>query len=458
MTYQPTARRISEYLPPHNEQAEKGVLGAMLLDNAVIPEVISSVSAEDFYVAIHQRIYREMAKLHDLGRSVDFITLSDILARNPKGFPGEPIDYIRGLFEAVPHAANATYHAQVVHQKAVTRKLIEAANEQLRECYSGDLDTDELVDRAEKRVLDISKARSHTKETSLGEAAIKAIEIIERRSRGEIVGLTTGLRKLDTLLGGLEGPIQVLIAGRTSQGKTALAMNIAEWIAEHHGTPIFVASLEMGAEEIGERSLAARTGIDSMRFRGQTRLRPEDWERLHWAAEKAKGLPVTISDYPYQNAGKICSDARRFMAKYGDGLVIVDHIGLVETSGEEKKLQRHKQVGVISWRLKQLAKEFGRPVIVLCQVSRDTLDNKDKRPHLGNLRESGELEQNADKVVFVHRPEYYDPNDQPGVAELIVAKNRNGTMGMARVMFDKKVTRFVDLPEAIPPGVINNAF
>lgn len=450
-----TARRISDYLPPHNEEAERGVLGAMLLDNATIPEVVAAVSAEDFYADIHQRIFRQIAGLHDAGKSADFITLSDMLARNPSGFRGEPIEYVRELINAVPHAANATYHAEIVHQKAVTRRLIVAANEQLAECYSGDFSSDELVDRAEKRVLEISKSRTHTSETSIGEATAKAIEIIERRSRKEIVGLRTGIDALDQYLGGLEGPILTLIGGRPSQGKTALAMNVAEHFAGHYAMPVFVASLEMAAEEIGERTLSGRTGIDSMKFRGKTNLGLRDWERLHAEAALVRDLPITISDYPYQTAGKICSDARRFMAKHGDGIVIVDHIGLVESTPDEKKLQRHKQVGVISWRFKQLAKEFGRPVIVLCQLSREVMDNKDCRPHLGNLRESGELEQNADKVIFVHRPEMYGDESAVNVAELIIAKNRSGTLGIARVTFDKSVTKFRD---ELPPGVTEGRF
>lgn len=446
------ARKIAEGLALHNEEAERGVLGAMILDNTTIPEVVANVGPDDFYADLHQRIFREIAGIRDAGRPVDFITLSDRLAKNPRGFRGEPIDYVRELVDSIPHAGNATYHAQIVHQKAVVRRLIEAANEQLTECYSGDLDADELVDRAEKRVLDISKSRSQTSQKTLGEAAANAVEIIKRRSRQEVVGLRTGIDALDMYLGGLEGPILTLIGGRPSQGKTALAINIAEFFAENYAMPVFVASLEMAAEEIGERSLSARTGIDSMRFRGKVLLRDSDWRRLHEEADLIRDIPITISDFPYQTAGKICSDARRFMAKHGDGIVVVDHIGLVESTQDEKRLQRHKQVGVISWRFKQLAKEFGRPVVVLCQLSREVMDNKDCRPHLGNLRESGELEQNADKVVFVHRPEMYGEEDAEDVAELIVAKNRNGMLGTARVKFDKARTKFQDL---IPAGVID---
>lgn len=446
------ARKINDSFALHNEEAERGVLGAMILDNTTIPEVIANAGPEDFYAEVHQRIFREIARIRDMGKPADFITLSDHLARNPKGFRGEPIEYVRDLVGSVPHAGNAVYHAQIVHQKAVIRRLIEAANEQLTECYSNDYDSDELMDRAEKRVLEISKARSNTSHKTLGEAAAGAVEIIERRSRNEVVGLRTGIDDLDQYLGGLEGPILTLIGGRPSQGKTALAINIAEHFADFYAVPVFVASLEMAAEEIGERSLAARTGIDSMRFRGQVLLDRQDWRRLHEEAELLRNIPITISDHPYQTAGKICADARRFMAKYGDGIVIVDHIGLVECTPDERRLPRHKQVGVISWRFKQLAKEFGRPVIVLCQLSREVMDNKDCRPHLGNLRESGELEQNADKVVFVHRPEMYGEEDAENVAELIVAKNRNGTLGTARVTFDKSVTKFRTY---VPPAVIH---
>ncbi len=448
---------LADMLPPHNIEAEKGVLGAMLWDPRVIDDVAEIVEFDDFYRDIHQVIYGVLMHMHAQGVAVDYITVGDELGRRGMLEKVGGLDALRDLYAAVPHAANATYHAEIVRQKAVARRLIVAAHEILSDGYSDDLTSDEKLAAAERKIFGISCATSRADIAMLASVTTEAIDRIDSRSANETTGLKTGFRDLDYMLGGLDGPQLVIVAGRPSMGKTAFAMNVTENLATT-GTPVFVASMEQPGRDLAERMLSGRSRIDSHRFKGRVRLTGDEWERLYHAKQNMEPLPIGIVDTGRQTTAGICSAARKFARQYGPCVTMIDYIGLVDIPKSERRNNRHEELDYISRAFRALAKEIGQPVILLSQLNREVERREDKTPRMADLKESGGLEANADIVILVHRPEYYDPNDQPGVGKLIVSKNRNGATGTVTVAFHRQFTRFEDLPERIPTGVIEGGF
>lgn len=444
-------------LPPHNIEAEKGILGAMLLDPQVIDSVAEIVEFDDFYRDTHQTIYGVVIHLHMQNLAVDYITVGDELGRRSLLEKVGGLDAIRELYDAVPHAANATYHAEIVRQKAVARRLIEAAHQILTDGYSDDMTSDEKLAAAERRIFSVAGATSRSDIVMLSAATTEAIDRIDVRSQNRQVGLQTGFRDLDYMLGGLSGPQLVIVAGRPSMGKTAWSMNAAENLALA-GTPVFIASMEQPGMDLAERMLSGRSRIDSHRFKGRVRLSGDEWQRLYDAREGMAPLPIGIVDKGRQTTAGICSAARKFAREHGPCVTVIDYIGLVDIPKSERRNNRHEELDYISRAFRALAKEIGQPVILLSQLNREVEKREDKTPRMADLKESGGLEANADVVILVHRPEYYDPNDQPGVAKLIVSKNRNGATGTVSVAFHRHLTKFEDMPEQLPPGVVGGGF
>lgn len=444
-------------LPPHNIEAEQGVLGAILWDNRVIDDVADAVEFDDFYRDSHQMIYGAISCLHMKASPVDYITLGDELARRGMLEKVGGLDALRELYNAVPHAANAAYHAQIVRQKALARRLIEAARQILTDAYSDDLTSEEKIASAEQRIFGLAGIQGGPEIVSIGQHGADAIDRIDRRAAGLHTGLATGFTDLDYMLGGVEGGQLVIVAGRPSMGKTALAMNMAENIASA-GMPVFVASMEQPGRDLAERMLSGQSRIDSHRFKGRVRLGREDWERLHAAKGRIDSLPIGVIDGGRQSVSAICSSARKFARQHGRCVVFVDYLGLVDIPRADRRNNRHEELDYVSRALRVLAKEIGQPVFALSQLNRESEKREDKTPRMSDLKESGALEANADVVILVHRPEYYDPNDNPGVAKLIISKNRNGGTGTVSVTFHRHLTRFEDMPEQLPPGVVDGGF
>ena len=439
-------------LPPQNLEAELSVLGAMLLDNETLHDVVPILKVEDFYRDSHQIIYRSIRDLYDLGRAIDAITLIDELTRRGEFDKAGGDETIRKALEVTPSAANAKYYAQIVRQLSVSRQLIESANQILRDGYSNNFTSNELLQSAEKRIFAIQQDQAAGETIEIKDVLVQAMDRITARAEDKhsVTGVGTGYYDLDDITSGFQPKQLIIIAARPSMGKTALALNICEHvICELKKTVLFV-SLEMGELELTERLLSSRGRVDGYKLRTGKQLGTQDMAQLGKAYNELVTAPLLIDSTPARNMLQITANARRLKLRQDLGLIVVDYIQLVDA--EESRDSRQEQISKISRRLKQLAREMDIPVIALSQLNRGVENREDRRPRMADLRESGAIEQDADLVLLLHRPDYYDENDQPGIAELIIAKNRAGATGTVKFAFVKNLTRFENLSQNLEPG------
>lgn len=442
---------LIDRIPPQNLEAEQGVLGSILLDNDVLHDVISILDVEHFYRDAHQVIYRAIRELYDLGKAVDLITLAEELTRRDqfKAIGGD--DLLSQILGTVPHAANAKYYAQIVRQKAISRALIEGANEILREGYSNNFSSEELLEAAERRIFTIAEDKVKGETVELGDVVTQAMDRISARAEAKhaITGVPSGFLDLDDITAGFQGQQLIILAARPSMGKTALALNICDHAAVNKGIPVLFVSLEMGRVELAERLLCARSRVDGYKLRTGQNLGNREMTLIGKAYYELRAAPCFIDDTSARTMLQITANARRLKLRKQIGLVVVDYIQLVDS--DESRDSRQEQIAKISRRLKSLARELDVPVIALSQLNRGVENREDRRPRMADLRESGAIEQDADLVLLLHRPEYYDANDQPGVAELIIAKNRNGATDTVKFAFLKNITRFENLAAVAEP-------
>lgn len=441
----------SDRLPPQNLEAEQGVLGSILLDNDVLHEIITFLKAEDFYRDTHQVLFRVIREMYDLGKAIDPITLADELARRGLYAKIGGDEFLEQIVSTVPHAANAKYYAQIVRQKSVQREIIESCNHILREGYSNTLTSDELLELAERRIFDIAEDQTSGDTVELHDVITRAMDRIVRRSeeRHPVTGVATGFLELDDITGGFQASQLIILAARPSMGKTAMALNICEHAILERNTSVLFVSLEMGEMELAERLLCARSRVDNHKLRTGQNLGHREMTQLGKAYGELQAAPMFIDDTPARNMLQVTANARRLKMRQDVGLIIVDYIQLVDA--EDGRESRQEQIAKISRRLKTLARELQVPVIALSQLNRNVENREDRRPRMADLRESGAIEQDADLVLLLHRPEYYDPNDQPGIAEVIVAKNRSGATGTVKLTFLKNITRFENLATVNDP-------
>jgi replicative DNA helicase len=443
---------MADRLPPQNLEAEQGVLGSILLDNEVLHDIIPILRPEHFYRDSHQVLYRAIRDLYDAAKAIDSITLEEELRRRDELDKVGGLEAILQIYASVPHSANARYYAQIVREKAVARELIETANEMLRDGYSNTYSAEELLTNAERRVFAIAEDQVSGDTIELKDVIAEAMARIDTRvsSRHPLTGVGTGFLDLDDITGGFQGAQLVIVAARPSMGKTAFALNICEHAAIEQRLPALFVSLEMGQLELAERLLCARARVDGHKLRTGKGLSHGDMIQLSRGYEELRsGAPLLIDDTPARNMLQITANARRLKLRQKIGLVVVDYIQLVDA--EEQRDSRQEQIAKISRRLKTLARELEVPVIALSQLNRAVESREDRRPRMADLRESGAIEQDADLVILLHRPEYYDPNDQPGVAEVILAKNRNGATGPVKLQFTKNIMRFENLANIVDP-------
>jgi replicative DNA helicase len=428
-------------MPPMNVEAELCVLGSMLLDNSTIDEVSPFLAPENFYRDEHVLLCRAIFALRSSGLPVDALILLDYLRREAVPFEEQTI---RDALQAPPHSVNAVYYGQIVKQLATARSLIEASDETIRESYSGLLTADELTERAESRVYAISDASTAGMTTELSEALDEASEALKRRHGGEVIGVASGWSDLDEIICGFQPGTLTIIGGRPSMGKTAAILNICEFNATSGvGERPYFVSLEMGRLEVANRLIQSLGRVDGYKIKNPHKLDRDEWSRLASARDRLRDCSFPIDDTSSRTVGQIAANARRQRARRGIGLVVVDYLQLIE--GENPRDSRQEQITKITRRLKTLARELQVPVIALSQLNRMVEGREDHRPRMADLRESGAIEQDADVVLLVHRPEYYDPNDQPGIAEIIVAKNRNGQVDTVKLVFHKQFARFDNL-------------
>lgn len=434
--------------PPQNIDAEQAILGALLLDPEAVHTLPASLRPDDFYHHGHRLIFEAVLQLVDQGRPVDLVTVTDELRRQESLAKAGGAAYVASLVDVVPTAANTEQYAQMVEEKALLRTLIMAAMRIAEMGYEGGENPARLLEQAEQIILDVGARRTAGGFASLKEILLIVWELIERAyaNKGSISGLPTGFVDLDRISCGLQPSDLIILAARPSMGKTSLALSIAHQVAVKQNVPVAVFSLEMSKEQLVQRLLCAEARVDQYRLRTGN-LREEDWERLSDAMAVLSEIPLFIEDTVVGSVREMRVKAKRLQAEKGLGLVVIDYIQLMQ-SGKRVE-NRQQEISQISRGLKGLAKELNVPVLALSQLSRAVESRQDKKPQMSDLRESGSLEQDADVVMFIYRDEYYNPeSDKKGVAEIIIAKQRNGPVGSLELGFLKEFTRFVNLAKA----------
>ncbi len=443
MAASPNVANQFDRIPPANLDAERGVLGSLLLLNDSIDEVVEFLTAQHFYSDRHQAIFAAIFELYEAGvRGIDVVTLSEQLEKHKKleevGGPA----YLLEILQGVPHAAHARYYGTIVREKAVQRSLIAACTEVLRECYDAEKPIDEILQSAEQNVFRILEQQESGDKISIDQILLDTWVRIEERAKsaGGPTGVPTGFTDLDAKTNGFQPAELIILAARPSMGKTALVCNFAEAMAEA-GHSVLIFSLEQSKLELAERFLCIRGQVDGHRLRSGL-LDEAERHRLMVASSELNEMSLFIDDRPGRTVSQISAIARRLKRQHKLDIVIVDYLQLVEP--EDKKAPREQQIAYISRRLKFIAKELDIPVIALAQLNRGVELREDKRPRLADLRESGAIEQDADLISFLHRPSAYDPEDRPGEAEVIIAKHRSGPTGIVTLTWRAQYMRFED--------------
>jgi replicative DNA helicase len=409
-------------------------------------EVVEITQPGEFFRDIHQTIAGVIWDQYGAGLPCDPLSISEALVRKGQLVEIGGDVYLSELVEMVVSSANAAYYAHIVHDKFVNRRIIEVANSATHRAYSNTSTSDELLESIESEIFAIADSRAESNIGLIGPAVAGALQRLESRREG-VAGVPSGIIGLDDLTDGWQAGQVIIIGARPSMGKTAFACNIIEHAAMVAQETVLFVSLEMTKTEIAERFISGRTRIGSHRLKQVNRLGERDMAAIGQAFAEFRELPVWIDDTPTRTALKIAAAARRIKARQGLGLIVVDYLQLVDT--EDNRDTREEKVAKISRRLKVLGRELKVPVIVLSQLNRNVENREDRRPRMSDLRESGAIEQDADVVILLHRPEYYDPNDQPGVAEVILAKNRNGATSTIKTTFLKDIGRFENLAERV---------
>jgi len=449
MVSEPAQKERTGRLPPQDVDAERSVLGAMLLDGRAVSDVSAQLRPEDFYRPAHARVFEVMLALHERNEPVDEVTVRSQLQAEGKLESVGGSGFLTSLTESVPTAANVAYYAKIVRHRALSRRLIEVATGIAGGVYEKAADIDILLDDAEAKIFEVTSARDQRAFVPIKDVVKDAFKLIEKRyeKKEAITGVATGFVDFDRMTAGLQPAELIIIAGRPSMGKTALAINMAQNASMRHNVPVALFSLEMSKESLVMRMLCSEARIDSHRLRGGF-LKDSDWPRLAKAAGSLAEAPMYIDDSGALSILEMRAKSRRLQAEKGLGLIVVDYLQLMH--GRAAAEGREREISEISRGLKALAKELSVPVVALSQLNRSLEQRTDKRPMLSDLRESGAIEQDADVISFVYRDEYYHPETvDKGIAELIIGKQRNGPTGTVQLRFFNEYTRFESLsPES----------
>lgn len=436
-------------LPPQSLEAERCVLGSMLRDNVVIGDILQILKTNDFYADAHQKLFEGTTTIYNRGQPVDLVVMAEWLTANKILEDIGGYSYLGDLWDAAPTAANAEYYARIVREKSIVRNLIHAGNEILRDSFDGIASADELLEGAERKILEIAELGISGQTIELHQAIADAYERIDARANQDHneAGIQTGYADLDELTAGLHNNELVILAARPSVGKTAMAINIirniilGDALRGHKPAPVFFVSLEQSRTELAERLLMSHAKVDSHKLRkGGSFLSSDDMRRLIEAGDVLRQARLFIDDTPQQSMLRIAANARRLKKRHDIRLVVIDYLQLIDP--ENKRDSRQEQVAQISRRLKYLARELKIPVMALAQVNRATEERGDHKPRLSNLRESGSIEQDADTVMLMHRPGMYDGETEDNTIEIHVAKQRNGPTGDITLTFIKQFMRY----------------
>ena len=438
-------------VPPQNIEAEQAVLGAMMIDKEAISKATEILRENDFYRQDHRAVYQVIVDLFSKNQAVDMVTVTESLKREGKLDDVGGIQFITYLANAVPTAANISYHAKIVEEKSLLRQLISVSTQIAGSGYEGSEDVNSLLDNAERMILAVSERKISRDFSPIKEVVMSAVDRIDElyNKKGGITGLATGFIDFDHLTSGLQPSDLILIAARPSMGKTALVLNMAQNVAIREKKAVAFFSLEMSKEQLVQRMLCSEASIDSSRLRiGE--LEDNDWEKLIWAADGLSQADIFIDDTPGITVMEMRAKARRLKVEHNLQLIVIDYLQLMQGSGKKNSENRQQELSDISRSLKALARELNVPVIALSQLRRSVESRQIKRPMLSDLRESGALEQDADLVAFLYREDYYDKEtENKNITELIIAKHRNGPVDTVKLFFHKQFTRFANLAKGV---------
>ena len=441
---------------PHNLEAEKCVLGAILINNPAFNQAAEVIDAQDFFRDAHRRIFDKMVALTERSEPIDLVTLKDELTRSGDledvGGPA----YVASLTDGVPRSANVEYYAKIVKEKSTLRRLIQSATDVLGRAYDAEEDADELLDQAERSIFQIAEHRLRAGFVRVGEMVDQGYQLIEKlqQHKGLVTGVPSGFVELDEMTSGFQNADLVIVAARPSMGKTSLVLNMALHAGIEAGKTVGIFSLEMAREQLFLRMLTSEARVDAHRFRGGF-LGEQDYARLVEAFARLHDAKVYIDDTPSVGILEMRAKCRRLKLERGLDLIIVDYLQLMQGRGRFEN--RQQELASISRSMKILAKELNVPILALSQLSRAPESRGDHRPQLSDLRESGALEQDADVVLFIFREDMYSSDGEPrpenaGTAEIIIGKQRNGPTGTVRLAFLKQYTRFENLARGVGRG------
>ena len=432
---------------PHSVEAEQSVIGSMLMDREAIIAASEIITADDFYQHQYGVMFEAMVELFNENRPVDLITLQNRLKE--KDVPPEvsSLDFVRDIITTVPTSANVKSYANIVREKAVLRRLIKVNEDIANTCYAGKEPLETILATTEKTVFDLLQSRNSGDFVPIRQVAMNVLEKIEEASKnqGTVTGIPTGFIDLDYKTSGLQPSDFILIAARPSMGKTAFVLNLVDHIAVKKGLPCMVFSLEMSKEQLVNRMLAMESNVDSQKLRTGT-LSNSDWDAVVEGIGVIGNSKLIIDDTPGISIMELRSRCRKMKLEYGLSVVIIDYLQLMSGSGKGGGDNRQQEISEISRSLKALARELSAPVIALSQLSRACETRQDHRPMLSDLRESGAIEQDADVVMFLYRDDYYNKDtDMPNIAEVIIAKQRNGPIGTVNLVWRPEFTKFANM-------------
>ncbi|HEX8339336.1 MAG TPA: replicative DNA helicase [Tepidisphaeraceae bacterium] len=436
---------LLDKLPPHSTEAEQCLLASLLLDKELVGQVLPIVEPDAFYLADHQIVYGLIHYLYEANRPIDAVILREELSKRGQLDEIGGTAYLAELLNTVPSAANGMHYAAIVRDKYLLRRLISASNDAIREAYAPHESVDLIIDKAEKRVFDIADKKVAGTSMGLGEIAMQVYEMLENNDKR---GLPTGFYELDDMLNGLQAGEMIIVAARPSMGKTAFAMNLVEAMAgAGHACAVF--SLEMSKQQLAQRMMCSRAQIDAQRVR-KGLLTPNEFRKLAQMVNEMHKMPIWVDDSPGLTILELRAKSRRLKQQHDIQAIMIDYMQLMDNPGVES---RQQQISEISRGIKAIARELSVPVVCLSQLNRASEGRDGHRPRMSDLRESGSIEQDADVVALLHREDYYrqtEPDFVPdNIAEIIIAKQRNGPTGTVKLTFDNKTTTFKNLASQI---------
>ena len=439
-------------IPPQNLEAEMALLGSILVDREMMATVAEIIEPPDFYAAMHETIYAALLALYERGQPLDKITLSEELKRRGQLERVGGLAYLTSLMDTVPTAASSEYYANIVREKSDLRRLIHAGTQIARIGYEGEEDVEGSIDSSEQIVYEVGRRKNRGRFTMVAEMLKEVFDNLDRlyQQGGDRTGITSGFRDLDQFTAGFQPGSLNIFAARPGMGKTSLALSMAEAAARIDQKPIAFFSLEMTNDELVQRLLASTGQLDSQKLKRGS-IQPDEWAILSEAMSRLSKLPLYLDDSSSTTVTEIRSRARRLKASSNDlGAIFIDYLQLIRPAQASKNANRNEDVSEICRQLKATAKDLQVPIIALAQLNRAVEARNDKRPMLSDIRDSGSIEQEADVVAFIYREHYYSPEkeENPGLTELNIAKNRSGRTGTIKLMFQPEFTKFVAYADA----------